>query len=690
MSDLAVRPVEPSARPAFSERAVARVAGLLAGRSLSRRRFLTRTAVVGSALAVNPVDYVLRPLPAYAQVTDCGSANRCGDGWTAFCATITRGANSCPPGSYVAGWWKVDSTNFCPDEQGRPGTRYYIDCNRLPSASCTARCSGNECDGRAVCRNNFRYGQCNQQIAGVTQVVCRVVTCAPPWEFDPTCTTTIRTDNRTESHNSPYLAPRNASRIRLRWQDMGQTASVLRGQTMAERDGARGGRVAGYERGYLLYTAATGVHAVVGAIARRYAETGLDESVLGYPTSEDRPVGDGVGRYSRFERGVIYWTPAHSAHEVTRGIAARYEREGGPRGWMGYPVSDEYGAPAGRRRSDFAGGWSIVWDPSTDESRVIADDVEMPADGSWPPQVRVVRWAGPAREDTAATVSRNVFEPGVAVAYVARADDFADALTGGVTAALAGGPLLLTPTDELDDATAEELRRLQPAEIVVLGGERAVAPRVERALGELTTGEVVRVDGEDRYATAAAVSRRRFPDGADACYLATGAGFADALAGGPHAATHDGGVPLLLTRPRDLPEVTRTEIARLGVRDVVVLGGPAAVADGVLSTLRDIVPGSVRRVAGDDRYGTAAAVTATTDNADEVFIVTGRDYPDGLAACPAAVRRAAPVLLTRPGDIPTATEEQLRRLRPDRVVVVGGDEVVSGAVSHRLSYDPTS
>jgi putative cell wall-binding protein len=674
--------------PTLSQRAVDKVAGLLAGRSLTRRRFLSRAAVVGSALAVNPLDYVLKPVPAYGVVTDCGSASNCGDGWTAFCATIQRGANTCPPGSYVAGWWKVDSTSFCPDENGRPGTRFYIDCNRLPSASCSARCSGDACDSRAVCRNNFRYGQCNQQIRGITQVVCRVVTCAPPWEYDATCTTTVRTDSRTESHNSPYLAPRRASRIRLRWQDMGQTGSVLGRQTMEERGGA-GGRVAGYDKGYLLYSAATGVHAVLGAIANRYAAIGLDESVLGYPVGEDQAVGDGRGRLSSFAHGAIYWTPDTGAREVTRGIHVRYRVEGGPTGFLGYPVSGETPAPAGRLRSDFSGarstgGWSIVWDPSTDETRIIPSDVDMPEDGSWPPQVEVARWSGTTREDTAAAVSEAIFSPGVDVAYVARADEFADALTGGVAAALGGGPLLLTVTDRLPEETTRELARLRPASIVVLGGRGAVSARVERELATHTDGEVVRISGDDRYATAAAVSRRQFPDGADTCYLATGRSFADALAGGPRAARAE--VPLLLTAPDELPDATKAEIVRLGVRSVIALGGDKAVADAVVERLRTYVEDSVTRISGRDRYGTAAEIAEATSVADDVFVVTGADFPDGLAACPAAAQRSAPVLLTSATTVPAATDAQLRRLAPSRVVIVGGDGVVSEQTAKRLSY----
>jgi hypothetical protein len=51
----------------------------------------------------------------------------------------------------------------------------------------------------------FRYGQCNQQITCVGPITCRLVSCVPPWEIDPTCTTTVAIDEGTRLHNAPCL-----------------------------------------------------------------------------------------------------------------------------------------------------------------------------------------------------------------------------------------------------------------------------------------------------------------------------------------------------------------------------------------------------------------------------------------------------------------------------------------------------
>ena len=59
----------------------------------------------------------------------------------------------------------------------------------------TCGCGPNGCNSYVTGCFQFRYGQCNQQIDCIGRIVCRVVACVPPWEIDPTCTTTNAQDN---------------------------------------------------------------------------------------------------------------------------------------------------------------------------------------------------------------------------------------------------------------------------------------------------------------------------------------------------------------------------------------------------------------------------------------------------------------------------------------------------------------
>jgi glucose/arabinose dehydrogenase/putative cell wall-binding protein len=295
----------------------------------------------------------------------------------------------------------------------------------------------------------------------------------------------------------------------------------------------------------------------------------------------------------------------------------------------------------------------------------------------------VFRLAGADRYATAAAVSAATSVPGVPVAYVATGADFADALAGGAAAAHGGGPLLLVTRTSIPGSTASELARLDPGRIVVLGGTGAVSSDVMTQLGAYTSGTVTRLAGADRYATAAAISAATFTPGVPAAFVATGATFADALAGVPAAAHFDG--PLLLTRAGSLPSATTNELNRLNPQRIFVLGGTGAISNAVASALGAYTDGAVTRLAGADRYATAAAVAAATwARANSVYVATGLNFPDGLAGGAAAGRGGVPLLLVRTNDVPSVTGQAVIRLHPTRIVILGGTGAVSDAVVQEL------
>jgi len=299
-----------------------------------------------------------------------------------------------------------------------------------------------------------------------------------------------------------------------------------------------------------------------------------------------------------------------------------------------------------------------------------------------------LRLAGADRYATAAAVSAASFASGVPVAYVATGSNFPDALAAGPPAALEGGPVLLTAPRSLPAATALELARLLPARIVVLGGAGAVSDAVVAALrGYATSGNVTRLAGADRYATAAAVSAANFVTGVPVAYVATGSNFPDALAGGV-AASREGG-PILLVGPTAVPSATAAELARLRPARIVVLGGTGVVSDGVLGALRGYTTsGNVTRLAGADRYATAIAISQATTGTDApraVYLATGGAFADGLAGTPAAARAGGPLLILPSATLTQPIIDELRRLNAPRVVILGGIGAVSAAIAAQVA-----
>lgn len=119
---------------------------------------------------------------------------------------------------------------------------------------------------------------------------------------------------------------------------------------------------------WTIGTRCDGSPATIGAIDAKYVALGGCASVLGAPITEERTPPDGVGRYSVFERGSIYWHPSIGAFEVHGRVRDHYAELGWEAGSLGYPISDEYAIPGGRR-SDFVHG-SITWTAQSDETTV--------------------------------------------------------------------------------------------------------------------------------------------------------------------------------------------------------------------------------------------------------------------------------------------------------------------------------
>lgn len=200
-----------------------------------------------------------------------------------------------------------------------------------------------------------------------------------------------------------------------------------------------------------------------------------------------------------------------------------------------------------------------------------------------------------------------------------------------------------------------------------------------------------RVAGSTRTATAVQVSQRSFPSSADEAgplaghvVLARSDVYADALAGAPLARFLE--APLLLTGSAGLDEATAAEIRRLDAGEAVLLGGEAALGAQVVADLQQLGL-QVRRVAGPDRFATAAAVAAELPASDRVVLVQGADpdpgrgWPDAVTAGPLAAATATPLLLTTTEELPEATAQALRDRSPATVTVVGGPSAVSEAVA---------
>lgn len=203
----------------------------------------------------------------------------------------------------------------------------------------------------------------------------------------------------------------------------------------------------------------------------------------------------------------------------------------------------------------------------------------------------------------------------------------------------------------------------------------------------IAVGSVTRVSGPDRYATAMLLAAG-YPTGGEV-FITTGMNYPDALAAAARAGSI--GVPVLLTKTSTVPTSTVTALNNLKPSRITVVGGSGTVSDDVMRILDEYTTGPVRRLSGSDRYATAGAVAREFGTSvPVVYVATGEDYPDALVAAARSGFYGAPVLLTRPTDVPSGTVSAMQDINPQRVVVVGNTGSVSDAVAQQLaSYTAT-
>ncbi len=302
----------------------------------------------------------------------------------------------------------------------------------------------------------------------------------------------------------------------------------------------------------------------------------------------------------------------------------------------------------------------------------------------------VTRVYGQTADATAAAELTRAFPwtagscPSTRTAVVATTQEYQDALSSQFLAQHLTTGTLLTPTDSLSQVTATTLEKEGITTVDVVGGPLALSTTVVKAIENLPAdqcsgvnpvGKIVvhRVFGTTQYGTAMAVAElvgsagsKAFPaayattnatggtgmfnDTAGSsspapsgplptAILASGQEFQDAQAASVLSyRTH---LPMLLTPATQLSTTAVAAIQKLGIAQVILMGGPLAVSNAVETSLIAKTGVSVLRVAGKDytdtsrelaRFETAGATAGLGwTPGHRLMVARGNGFTDGLA-----------------------------------------------------------
>ncbi|QCR18662.1 cell wall-binding repeat-containing protein [Agrococcus sp. SGAir0287] len=295
------------------------------------------------------------------------------------------------------------------------------------------------------------------------------------------------------------------------------------------------------------------------------------------------------------------------------------------------------------------------------------------------------RISGPDRYATAVAISDYSFAGSTtSTVYLTTGESFPDALAAAAAAGTVGAPLLLTSAGGLPSSTLDEIRSLRPTTIYVVGGTNAIPEaQIDVLRGIESRPTVARISGANRYETSYQVATQRFSN-PGAVYVATGGSYADALSAA--AAAGSAGIPILLVDGTDATRLLQV-VDQLNARRAILVGGTGVVSAEIerqLAAWR--VPETnallrVDRYAGADRYATSAVIARNSFPAPRfVFLASGSNFPDALAAAALAADLDAPLLLSQAACIPAPIGAYLDGIDPDYRKGIGGTASLSDAV----------
>lgn len=292
------------------------------------------------------------------------------------------------------------------------------------------------------------------------------------------------------------------------------------------------------------------------------------------------------------------------------------------------------------------------------------------------------RIAGQNRFETAVNISKAYFKPGVDTVYLANGASYIDALVMSSLTQLGHGPLLLTAGQDLGQETLDEIKRLEPKNILVIGGNDTIATGVVEKIESHTGTRPQRVAGTDRFDTSVQIAKRLEADkDVSQVYLVNAFKEVDAIsAAGPAKYKTQ---PVLLSGFDYLPDQSLGALEEMGVETITLIGGYLSLS----KDLEDKLLGAgyeVNRLGGANRYETSILINKDAyKTCTNIYLASGNSSVDALAIGPLAGERGHGVVLSYNKTLPDGVGEYINETQTKSVTILGGEN----SISKDLEYD---
>ncbi len=291
--------------------------------------------------------------------------------------------------------------------------------------------------------------------------------------------------------------------------------------------------------------------------------------------------------------------------------------------------------------------------------------------------VTVKKLKGADRFETAIKISQSGWTKSDTVVIVNGEDkSMVDGLTATPLASIKNSPILLSSNEKLPQKTVEELKRLNPSKVIVIGGNNSMPNSVVEAIKAVNSKiSVQRIGGDTRYQTSINIAKEiDKTNNVSKLYIGAGNGEADSLSIASLAGKEK--TPIVLTQKDGVDNEAEQFIKSNKVSNIYFIGGVEKISNKAIEQVGKIANKDIsnNRVAGQTRQETNAKVIDkfySQSKLDGIVVANQDKLIDALAVGPLAAKNNSPVILAT-NTLDKSQESSLKGKNSSKLFEVGG------------------
>lgn len=295
--------------------------------------------------------------------------------------------------------------------------------------------------------------------------------------------------------------------------------------------------------------------------------------------------------------------------------------------------------------------------------------------------------SGKDRYETAVRISQGGWPSGADSVVIVNAFNAMEGIISTPLASMNKAPILVTKNTSLPKTVANELRRLKPKNVYIVGSTYNVNSSVEKAIRSASGAGVTRISGATLGDTSARIAEVMAKNiGIEEVYVVSSQnGAADALSIAARAAERV--QPILVTGKANVSSYVKNFLYRFPADRAYFIGGDGSMQNSVLDTVKGYLSNknNVKRISGSDRHYTNAKILDEFYSTNEKLVYISKSSNDALvdsiSVGPLAGKMNTPVIITSTNRVSKAYDKYLQTAKTGKVVQIGGG-ITTAVMNH--------